>query len=142
MSEAQEGNTVKVHYTGKTSDGTVFESSSGRDPVQFTIGQGEIIDGFEQAVRGMSEGESKSVELTPDRAYGERREDLVLDVGRDRFPDDLTPEAGQRLQMQSQDGQAIPVTVTEVYDSEVRLDANHPLAGETLSFDLQLVEVS
>ena len=139
--QAKDGDTVKVHYTCKLEDGTVVESSIGRDPLQFTIGEGRLIPGFEQAVVGMSPGESKTVEIPADEAYGPYREELVLVVDRDQFPPDLQPEIGQQLEMRQEDGQIIVVTVIDVSESSVTLDANHPLVGKDLTFDIQLVEI-
>lgn len=142
MVQAQQGNTVKVHYTGKLEDGTVFDSSENGDPLEFTIGSGNVIPGFEKAVVGMSLGDSKTEVIPVDDAYGPHREEMVLVVDRTQMPTDLEPEIGQQLQIQQPSGQAIPVVITDVSDSEVTLDANHPLAGEELTFDIQLVEVA
>ena len=142
MSEASQGNTVKVHYTGKLEDGTVFDSSRDRDPLEFQIGQGQIIPGFEEAVVGMSPGETKTTTVPAEKAYGERRDDMQSVVPKDRLPDDLEPEVGQTLQAKNEEGQVIPVRVVGVGDDEVTLDANHPLAGENLTFDIEVVEVS
>ena len=140
MSEAQQGSSVKLEYTGKLEDGTVFDSSEQSGALEFTIGEGKIISGVEEAVRGMTPGEQKTVEVAPEQGYGERQEEMVVDVERNRLPDDLTPEVGQQLQVQREDGQTLPVTVAEVFDEQVRLDANHPLAGQNLTFDLKLLE--
>jgi peptidylprolyl isomerase len=142
MAQAENGNVVKVHYTGKLKDGTVFDTSVGRDPLKFTIGEGQIISGFEQAVIGMDTGESKTVTVPSEQAYGPHHEDLLLVVDRDQIPPHLTPETGQRLEIHQTDGQTIPVTVAEVSDANITLDANHPLAGEDLIFDIQLVEIA
>ena len=142
MAQAENGNVVKVHYTGKLKDGTVFDTSVDRDPLKFTIGEGQIIPGFEQAVIGMDTGESKTVTIPSDQAYGAHHEDLLLVVDRDQIPPHLTPETGQRLEIHQADGQTIPVTVAEVSDANITLDANHPLAGEDLIFDIQLVEIA
>ena len=139
--QAKDGDTVKVHYTGKLEDGTVFDTSIERDPLQFTIGEGQLIPGFEQAVVGMSPGESKTVEIPADEAYGPYREELVMVVDRDQLPEDLQPEVGQQLQIRQPDGQTILVKVIDVSESSVTLDANHPLAGKDLTFDIELVEV-
>ncbi len=138
--QAKDGDTVKVHYTGKLEDGTVFDSSIEREPLQFTIGEGQLIPGFEQAVVGMSPGESKTVEIPADEAYP-YREEMVLVVDRDQLPEDLQPEVGQQLQMRQPDGQTILVKVIDVSELSVTLDANHPLAGKDLTFDIQLVEI-
>lgn len=142
MAQAKFGDTVKVHYTGKLDDGTVFDSSVSGDPLEFTIGEGMIIPGFEQAVVGMSPGDSKTELIPVDQAYGPHREDMVVIVDRAQMPPDMDPEVGQQLQIQQPTGQAIPVVVTDISDAEVTLDANHPLAGEDLTFDIQLVEIA
>ena len=138
--QAKDGDTVQVHYTLKLEDGTVFETSIGGDPLQFTIGEGQLIPGFEQAVVGMSPGESKTVEIPADEAYP-YREELVLVVDRDQLPEDLQPEVGQQLQIRQPDGQTILVKVIDVSESSVTLDANLPLAGKDLTFDIELVEI-
>ena len=140
MAQAKSGDTVRVHYTGRLEDGGVFDSSEGREPLEFVLGAQQVIPGFEEAVDGLSPGEERSVSIPADRAYGPRREEMVLTVGRDQFPDEIRPEVGQQLQM-SQEGQVAVVTVTGVSDAEVTLDANHPLAGKDLVFDVQLVEI-
>lgn len=140
MAEAKRGDTVRVHYTGSLADGEVFDSSKGRDPIQFTLGTGQVIPGFERAISGMEPGEARRVTIPADEAYGPHREENVVTVGRDQFPDDITPEVGQQLQMQ-QGGHAFLVTVTRVSEQDVELDANHPLAGRDLTFDLELVDI-
>ncbi len=141
MAQAKNGDTVKVHYTGKLEDGTVFDSSLDRDPVEFTIGEGDLISGFERAVMGMESGDSKTITIPAEQGYGAHHEELVTEVEKDQFPPDIEAKVGQQLQLQSQDGRQMIVTVTEVSDSSVKLDANHPLAGKDLTFDLQLVEI-
>lgn len=143
MPKVKEGDTVKVHYTGKlTEDGTVFDSSREREPLEFTLGDGQLIPGFEDAVVGLEEGDDTTVELDSENAYGERREDLELEVSKNDLPDNIDPQVGMQLQMQQQeDGQAIPVQITDVEDDFVKLDANHPLAGKDLTFDIELIEV-
>ena len=141
MTEAKFGDTVRVHYTGKLEDGTVFDSSLDRDPVEFTLGAGQVIPGFEQAVVGMSPGESKTVEVPADQAYGPYREELVQEIDRELVPEDLKLEVGQQLALRLSPGRSIRVTVTKLTESKVTLDANHPLAGKDLTFDLQLVEI-
>lgn len=140
MAQAKSGDTVRVHYTGRLDDGSVFDSSEGREPLEFVLGAQQVIPGFEEAVDGLSPGEERTVDIPADRAYGPRREEMVLTVDRDQFPDEIRPEVGQQLQM-SQEGQVAIVTVTGVSDREVTLDANHPLAGKDLTFDVQLVEI-
>ncbi|NES94451.1 MAG: peptidylprolyl isomerase [Desertifilum sp. SIO1I2] len=139
---AKPGDTVKVHYTGRLTDGTVFDSSVQREPLQFTLGQGQIIPGFEQAVVGMAPGDSKTEEIPMEKAYGPYRQDMVLQVNRQQIPAEIAPQVGQQLQIRQPTGQLVPVMVTEVDDGQVTLDANHPLAGQTLVFDIQLVEIA
>ncbi|MBN1993991.1 MAG: peptidylprolyl isomerase [Anaerolineae bacterium] len=142
MVQAENGNTVKVHYTGKLEDGTVFDTSVDRDPLQFTIGRGQIIPGFEEAVIGMSLGESKTETIPPDKAYGPHHAELMLTLNRNQIPTHLTPEIGQRLEIHQPDGQTIGVTVSEISEKNITLDANHPLAGQELTFDIELLEVT
>jgi peptidylprolyl isomerase len=141
MQSATSGDTVRVHYTGKLDDGSVFDSSEGRDPLEFQLGGGQVIPGFEQAVEGMSPGDERSVTIAADEAYGPRRDELVLVVPRAELPAEMQPEVGQQLQL-SQEGQSFIVTVADVNESEIILDANHPLAGEALTFELQLVDIA
>lgn len=141
MSEAKNGSLVKVHYTGKLEDGTQFDSSQGGNPLEFTVGKGEVIPGFEQAVVGMNVGDSKTVEVSPEQAYGEHREDRVLNMEKEKLPENITPEVGLRLQAKQPDDTVITFTVTDVSEDTVTLDANHPLAGKNLTFDIELVDV-
>lgn len=133
---------MKVHYIGKLDDGTVFDSSRERDPIEFTIDEGEVIPGFEDAVRGMEVGERRTVEVSPEKGYGPRHEDAIFEVQRDQMPDEIDPEVGMQLQVRGQDGRPFAARVAEVGDESLTLDANHPLAGETLTFDLELVEIA
>jgi peptidylprolyl isomerase len=142
MSEAKQGDSVKIHYTGTLTDGSVFDSSSGREPLEFKIGEGMVIPGFEEAVSGMQVGEKKNVTIPVDKAYGPRDEQLVVSIPMEQVPDDLNPEVGQQLQMGGADGQVIVVRVTEVSDATITIDANPPLAGQQLMFDLELVAIS
>lgn len=142
MAQAKSGDTVKIHYTGKLQDGTVFDSSVNREPLEFTLNQGQVIPGFEKAVMGMSPGDSKTEKIPMDQAYGPHRAEMVLEVNRSQMPAELQPQVGQQLQVQQPNGQTIPVLVTEVTESKVKLDANHPLAGQDLTFDIQLVDIS
>ncbi|BAU07885.1 MULTISPECIES: FKBP-type peptidyl-prolyl cis-trans isomerase [Fischerella] len=142
MGQAKLGDTVKVHYTGKLDDGTVFDTSVEREPLQFSIGEGLVIPGFEQAVVGMTPGESKRTNIPADEAYGPYRPELVMVVDKERIPTDVSIEVGQMLQISQSNGQAIPVVVTEVSDSQITLDANHPLAGQELIFDIQLIQIN
>jgi peptidylprolyl isomerase len=141
MAQAKSGDMVSVHYTGRLDDGTVFDSSEGREPLRFEVGSGQVIAGFDEAITGMGEGETKTVRIPSEEAYGERRDELMLEVERSAFPPTIEPEVGQRLQMSQGPGQAAVVTVTDVSAESVRLDANHPLAGEALTFELKLVEI-
>jgi len=141
MTQAKQGDTVKIHYTGRLQDGSVFDSSSGREPLQFTIGSGQVIPGFEDAVAGMQRGENKTVEISCDKAYGERNPSMVMQVDRKHVPPDIDPEVGQRLQMGSPSGELVAVEIIEVNDENITLDANPPLAGEDLTFDIELVEI-
>ena len=142
MSKVKDGDTVKVHYTGTLTDGTVFDTSEEREPLEFTLGQGQLIPGFEKAVVGMNVGDSTEVEIPSDDAYGESREDLVISVPKDQLPDDVEPQVGMQLQVNQQDGQPIPVRITEVGEENLTLDANHPLAGQDLKFEIELVEIA
>jgi peptidylprolyl isomerase len=141
MSQAKPGDTVKIHYTGTLDDGTQFDSSSGRDPLEFEIGSGQVIPGFDKAVEGMSVGESKSVRIEPADAYGRHHDQLVQTVARDALPENIAPEIGMRLQSQNPDGQVIELTVTEVTDDTITVDANHPLAGQALNFEVELTAI-
>ena len=142
MSKAKDGDTVKVHYTGTLKDGSVFDTSAEREPLEFKLGEGQLIPGFEKAVIGMEEGDSTTVDIPVEEAYGEAREDLIINVPKDQLPDDVEPEVGMQLQVNQQDGQPIPVRITEIKDDELVLDANHPLAGKDLSFEIELLEVA
>jgi peptidylprolyl isomerase len=141
MAEAKNGDRVKIHYTGKLEDETVFDSSVEREPLEFTVGDGKIIPGFDKAVVGMNPGESKTVTISPDMAYGPHREDLVVDVERERVPNNLDLKVGGYVQIRQRDGGVIQAKVTDVSESKITLDANHPLAGKDLTFDIKLVEI-
>ena len=142
MTEAKNGDTVKIHYTGRLQDGSVFDSSTDREPLQFNIGSGQVITGFEEAVTGMTVGEKKTTLIPCAKAYGERNPSMVMVVDRKHVPSDIDPEVGQRLQVGSPSGELIAVTIIEVNDGNITLDANPPLAGEDLTFDLELVEIA
>lgn len=141
MAQAKTGDTVKVHYTGKLDAGQVFDSSANRDPLKFTLGEGQVIPGFEEPIVGMNPGDSKTVNIPAERAYGPHRDEMVVVVGREHFPEDIKPEIGDQLQMRHASGQPVVVTVTEIDGESVTLDANHPLAGKDLTFDIDLVEI-
>lgn len=142
MTKAKIGDTVKIHYTGRLKDGTVFDSSADREPLQFNIGSGQVISGFEEAVTGMKVGEKKTAQVPCDKAYGERNPSMVMVVDRKHVPADINPEVGQRLELGSPSGELLAVTVVDVNDNNITLDANPPLAGEDLTFDLELIEIS
>lgn len=142
MPLAKDGDKVKVHYTGKLSDGKVFDSSLEREPIEFKIGKSQVIPGFETAVIGMSEGEDKTVVIEADDAYGPHLNELITDVDKAQFPKDIQPEVGQQLEVQSDEGFQAIVTVSKVDEDMVTLDANHPLAGMDLTFDIKLLEIN
>lgn len=141
MATAEQGDTVRVEYTGKLQDGTVFDSSEDTEPLEFTLGDEAVIPGFEEAVDGLEEGESVTTTLEPEMAYGERRDDLVFQVDRSDIRDDIELEVGDELEIHGRDGNTFPALVQELGDDKVTLDANHPLAGRTLVFEIELVEV-
>jgi peptidylprolyl isomerase len=141
MPEVKQGDTVQVHYTGKLENGTVFDSSFERGPIQFTIGRGQVIAGFEQAVLGMNPGETKTVKIPIDLAYGPRREDMVVTMNRSQLPPGLDPQEGQRLEITQTDDRVLLVTVTDKNETTLTIDANHPLAGKALIFDFELVKI-
>jgi peptidylprolyl isomerase len=134
MTEIKSGDTVRIHYTGTLQDGSVFDSSEGRDPLEFTVGSGQIIPGLDKALPGMKPGEAKTVTIQPDEAYGPIHPEAMQDVPRDQIPDHIPLEIGTQLQMRTPEGQAVGVTVANVTDEKVTLDANHPLAGKALTF--------
>jgi peptidylprolyl isomerase len=141
MVQAKKGDTVKVHYTAKLEDDRVFSSSGNRDPFQFTIGERNTIPGFERAVIGMSPGESKTERVPADQGFGPYREELVVEVDRQNVPPDVRLELGKRFQIPDQNGQITHVSVTNVSESKVTFDANHPLARDDLIFDIELLEI-
>lgn len=141
MSEAKTNDTVRVHYTGKLEDGTVFDTSVEREPLEFTIGQERLIPGFESAVVGMQPGEKKVENVAADEAYGPFRNELVKDLSRAEFPADASITEGQRFEARTPDGQPLMLTVVEVADDTVTVDANHPLAGKDLVFEIELLEI-
>lgn len=141
MSTAQYGDTVTVHYTGLFDSGEVFADSQGDDPIELTIGDGQYIPGFERSVVGMEVGETKTVTIPPEEAFGTRRDELVVTVDREQFPEHLAPAVGQRFQLKQESGDPLEVTIADLDEQTVTLDANHPLAGYTLTFNIQLVAV-
>jgi len=142
MKTAETGDTVRVHYTGKLDDGMIFDSSWDREPLEFTLGKGQLIEGFEDAVVGMSAGETKTVRVPSGEAYGPRRDDLVLRVDRTHFPPNIDPIKGLILNLRRPDGAIMEVAITEVSEDSVTLDANHPLAGKDLTFEIEMMEIS
>ena len=142
MSQARAGDTVRIHYTGKLGDGTEFDSSRGREPLEFAVGGGQVIPGFDAAVEGMTVGDNKSVTIEPKHAYGDRHEHLVQEVPKSALPDDLKPEVGMQLQSQAADGQVMNFFVAAVSDDAITVDGNHPLAGHALTFDIELVSIA
>ena len=141
MTTVKTGDTVRIHYTGTLKDGSRFDSSEGRDPLEFTVGSGQIIPGLDSAIPGMAVGEAKTVEVACAEAYGPINPDARQAIPREGIPDDIPLEIGTRLQMQTPEGQAVPVTVVAVDEATVTLDANHPLAGQDLTFAIELVEI-
>ena len=145
MARAKHGDTVKIHYTGKLEDGSVFDTSIDREPLQFTIGENQVIQGFEEGVTGMEINESKTITIPVDEAYGPHREEMVFHIPVAQFPPDIEPKIGQQLQLSQANGQengrTMIAIVTQISESNVKIDANHPLAGETLIFDIQLIEI-
>ncbi len=141
MSQAKNGDTVKINYKGSLDDGTVFDSSEGREPLSFTLGGGQVIPGFEEAVEGMAVGENKSVNIPAEKAYGPRNEEMVIEAPRDQVPPEINPEVGLKLQMAGPNEEVVVVEVTEVTDTHIKLDANPPLAGKDLNFDIELVAI-
>lgn len=141
MQQAQDGDKVKVHYQGTLRTGETFDSSEGREPLEFTVGSGQVIRGFDQGVRGMSVGDKKQLEIPVEDAYGEKSQELIIEFPKSQFPNDMTPEVGQQLMMSNGSGQSFPVTIKEIKEETVLLDANHPLAGQDLIFNIELVEI-
>lgn len=141
MTQAKAGDNVRVHYTGKLDDGTQFDSSAGREPLEFALGSGQVIAGLDKAVQGMAVGENKSVRIEAEEAYGPREEQLVQDVPKSALPEDIQPAVGMPLQARGPDGQAMTLVVTAVAEESITVDANHPLAGKALNFDIELVKI-
>ena len=141
MQQVKSGDKVKVHYHGKLQNGETFDSSEGKEPLEFTVGGGQVIKGFDDGVMGMQVGDKKTVEIEVSDAYGEKNEDMIIEFPRTQFPEDMKPEPGMQLMMNNGQGQSFPVLVKEVKEDSVLLDANHPLSGEDLIFDIELVEI-
>jgi peptidylprolyl isomerase len=142
MQQVKNGDKVKVHYHGKLNDGTTFDSSEGREPLEFEVGSGSVIKGFDDGVMGMVVGDKKTVNIQAEDAYGDKNPEMLVPFPKENFPEDMKAEVGMRLNMTNGNGQVIPVTIVEVKDDSVILDANHPLAGEDLTFDIELVSIS
>jgi len=141
MAQAKDGDVVRVHYTGTLDDETQFDSSVGRDPLEFTVGAGMVIPGFDEMVRGMEPGDSRTTRIPADQAYGEAREEMKLTLTRGQLPREFKPELGQQIHLEGHDGQPVTARVVEADESRVVVDANHPLAGEALTFKIELVAI-
>lgn len=141
MAQAKHGDTVSVHYHGRLSDGATFDSSEGREPLKFTVGSGQVIKGFDDAVLLMSIGDKKTVVIPSNEGYGERNEDMIIEFPITEFPDEMQPAVGLELQMSDDQGNIFPVVVVEVHEDHVVMDANHPLAGKELTFEIELVSI-
>ncbi|HOU70539.1 MAG TPA: peptidylprolyl isomerase [Methanothrix sp.] len=141
MAQAKKGDMVKVHYSGRLGTGVIFDTSEGFEPLQFKIGEGDLIQGFEEAVVGMSPGQSKTVEIPPEKGYGLYREDRVFQMDRKDLPEDIIPAEGMTLEVCASNGVNVPVQITDIAGDTITLDANHPLCEQTLIFDIQLLEI-
>ena len=141
MQQVKTGDKIKVHYHGKLTNGETFDSSTGREPLEFEVGSGMVIPGFDEGVTGMTVGEKKTVNIPFAEAYGPKNPEMVIEMPKDRFPEDMQVEVGMPLMMSDQQGQQFQVTIAEIKEEAVMLDANHPLAGQDLIFDLELVEI-
>ena len=141
MAQVKKGDTVKVHYHGTLSDGSIFDSSTGGEPLEFEVGSGMVIAGFDEGVTGMAVGEKRTVNIVANEAYGPVQQDMIMEFPKTQFPPDMVPEVGLQLSMSNNEGQQFPVTIIDVKDEFVVLDANHPLAGKDLTFDLELVDI-
>ncbi|MBC5837712.1 FKBP-type peptidyl-prolyl cis-trans isomerase [Flavobacterium muglaense] len=142
MTQVKENNTVKVHYTGKLADGQIFDSSEGKEPIEFTLGQGRLIPGFEKGLIDMKLNEKKTINIAVEDAYGDPRADLLIEVPRSELPQEMAPEVGMGLVSRTPEGQEMNLLVVEVKEESVVLDGNHPLAGKALTFDLEVVAIS
>ena len=141
MEEVKTGDVVKVHYTGKLTNGEQFDSSTGREPLEFTVGAGQMIKGFDAAMPAMKVGEKKTINISPEDAYGVKDEQAIIEFPKENIPKDMKPEVGMQLQLRNENGQPYPVTITEIKDDVIVLDANHRLAGKELVFDIELMEI-
>lgn len=142
MAQAKTGNHVRVNFTGRLDDGTIFASSLNDEPIEFTLGENEVLPAIEEAVEGMEAGETKTIRITADDAFGPRRNDLVQEIPRDSLPEDMDVEVGQQLWVDQMDEEPVAVAVVDMSDATITIDANHPLAGEDLIFDLEVVDVA
>ena len=141
MKKAKANDTVKVHYKGTLNSGEVFDSSEGREPLQFQLGSGQVIPGFDKGIEGMELNEVKTINIPAKEAYGEVRDELIQEIAVEQLPKEIKPEVGMKLVSKTPDGQEIPLVVTEVNEESIKIDANHPLAGEELTFEVTLVEI-
>ncbi|CAN5376883.1 peptidylprolyl isomerase [soil metagenome] len=141
MSQVKENDTVKVHYTGKLKDGQVFDTSEGKDPIEFTLGKGQLIPGFEKGLVNMEINEKKTITIPKTEAYGDPREDLIQEVDKSQLPEEIKPEVGMGLVSKTPDGREMNLVIAEVKDNSIVVDGNHPLAGKDLIFDLEVVEI-
>ncbi|HVG40114.1 MAG TPA: peptidylprolyl isomerase [Chitinophagaceae bacterium] len=142
MEEVKNGDKIKVHYHGKLNNGDTFDSSEGREPLEFTVGEGQVIKGFDEGVKGMKVGDKKTIEIPVGDAYGEKNNEMLIEFPLTQFPQEMKPETGMQLMMNNGAGQSFPVIVAEVKSDSVILDANHPLAGQDLTFDLELISIA
>ena len=141
MEKAKKGDVVRVHYTGKLTNGEQFDSSNGREPLEFTVGAGQMIKGFDAAMPGMSVGEKKTINILPEDGYGEKDQQAIIEFPKENIPKDINVEVGMQLQLRNEAGQPFPVTITEIKDNVIVLDGNHSLAGKELVFDIELMEI-
>lgn len=141
MQQAKAGDTVKVHYRGSLTNGSVFDSSEGKNPLQFELGAGKVIPGFDNGVKGMTIGEKKTIQIPVQDAYGPKNPKLIIQLDKKNFPEDIIPEIGLQLNMMNHNNEPVPVVITDIKDENVTLDANHPLAGEDLIFDIEVMEI-
>lgn len=142
MANATQGHTVKVHFTGKTQDGNIFATSLGHEPLEFKLGDGEVLPGIEKAIMGMSIGEKKTTKIAPDEAYGQRNDELIFDIEKTQLPEGVPTDIGECLEFHYADGTILLLTIVEAQESKLKVDANHPLAGKDLTFELELLELA
>jgi peptidylprolyl isomerase len=141
MEQVKDGDVVRVHYTGKLTNGKQFDSSKGREPLEFTVGAGQMIKGFDDAMPGMTVSEKKTINILPEDAYGQKDEQAIIEFPKKNIPKDMKLEVGMQLQLRNENGQPFPVTVAEIKDDVIVLDTNHSLAGKELVFDIELIEI-